>query len=392
MPQTFIRAAESTENIPAARRVRDVADRITYLNPNAAPFTLILQKARARPAIDPKFEWWEKDLPAKWDQVNGAQTNVDTAIEVDQAQYYSVHDIVKVPRTGEVFRVTAVNTGTNTLTVVRGVGETAAAAMNDNDDICIVGNAQPEGAPLGVEKSHAETNPFNYTEIFRHPFGATGTEQASESYTGPPRPRLRMEKATEHKIDMERAFLFGERNVDISNTNAPIRYTRGILQWLEVAGSGAVLMDAGGTLTESELATFMQSVFQHTGGSNTRILLASPLVVGVFDAIAGARLQTVPSDKTYGIAVNRYISSHGEFMIVKDRLLENGPGGTGYGGYALALDPTALAFRFLRGRNTKLRLDVQAPGDDKFTDEYLSEAGLEFKSPALHGRLKGVTG
>jgi uncharacterized protein DUF5309 len=392
MAQTFIRAAESTENIPAARRVRDVADRMAWLNPNAAPFTLILQKARKRPAINTKFEWGEKDLPAKWDQVNGAQTNVDTAIEVDNAAYYSVHDLVKLPRTGEVFRVTAVNTGTNTLTVVRGVGETAGAAMNDNDDIVIIGSGHPEGAPLGVEKSHQETVPFNYAEIFRNPLGETGSEAASENYFGRDRAQLRMEKAVEHKIDIERSFLFGERNIDISNTNASIPYTRGVLQWLEAAGSGAVLMDAGGTLTESELATFMGSIFQATGASDTRVLLASKLGVDVFDAIAGARLQTVPSDKTYGIAVTRYISSHGEFLIVKDRLLENGPGGTGYGGYVVAVDPSSLAYRFLRTRDTKLRIDVQAPGDDKWTDEYMTQAGLQLTHPSTMGRIKGITG
>ena len=391
MPQTFISGAESTATIPAARRVRDVG-RLAYLDPDAAPFTLILQKAKSKIAINSKFEWPEKDEPSKWTAVPSGATSSATTINVTAGtgQYFAPHDIFRVPLTGEVIRVVSI--ATDALTVVRGVGETVGTTIAANSDIVIIGNSYGEGAAVGTEKSHIETYPFNLTEIFRMPFGTTGSEEVSENYTGRDRTRLRMEKSREHRIQMERAFLFGERAEDTSVPGNPRRYTRGVLQWLEVAGSGATLLAAGGALTESELENFAQNVFQHVGGTGTRTFFGSPLVCSVIDMLAGARLQTVPSDTTYGIAVRRLISSHGEFLIVKHRLLENGPNANGYGGYALAVDTSQLAYRFLRERDTSLLTDRQAPGDDRWVDEYLTEAGLQFGLPALHGRISGVTG
>src|SRR5512134_1804343 len=178
MPQTKINAAESTKNTPAERGVRDVADRIAYLDPDAAPLTLVLMKARSKDASNTKFEWIEKDLPARWKATTATQTNVDTSIEVDNGDYFSAGDLVKAPRTGEVFRVVSI--ATNTLTVIRAVDgdATTGVAMNDNEDLVIIGNAYAEGVTSGVEKSHKETYPYNYTQITRTPFGVTGSEMA----------------------------------------------------------------------------------------------------------------------------------------------------------------------------------------------------------------------
>ena len=68
--QTIVRAAESSENIPAARRVRDVSKRIQYLDPSAAPLSVLSKKARRQSTYNSKFEWTEKDLPARWDAIN----------------------------------------------------------------------------------------------------------------------------------------------------------------------------------------------------------------------------------------------------------------------------------------------------------------------------------
>jgi hypothetical protein len=102
-------------------------------------------------------------------------------------------------------------------------------------------------------------------------------------------------------------------------------------------------------------------------------------------------LQMTPRDKTYGIDVQQWITSHGTLNIVKHRLLVNGPGGTGYAGYAIAVDPGKLKYCPLRERDTKLRMDVGTPGDDGWTDEYLTEAGFEFENESAMGVLKSVT-
>lgn len=388
--QTVVRAAESSENIPAARRVRDVSRRIHYLDPSAAPLTVLAKKARRQSTYNSKFEWIEKDLPARWDAVNNGAgyTAGDLSIVVDHANYFSVGDIVNVPRTGEKMRVTTVTVGTNTLVVVRSVGPTVAAALLDNDDLQIIGNAYAEGSLSGTEKSHAESYPFNYTQIIRTPFAVTGTEAESENYTGPDRPRLRAEKSIEHMIDIERTILFGERDIDLASTDNPRRYTGGFLSF-----ATSNIQNMGGVMTEAEVESWMENVFHYTGGSDTRFVAAAPLPISVLDMLANARLHLVPKDQSLGMQVKQFVSSHGTLFITKHRLLENGyTSGVGYGGYMLAVDPNRIAYRFLRNRDTKLRMDIQAPDMDGWKDEYLTEVGWQVENPQVHGVATGITG
>lgn len=383
---TMIRGASTTANVNTSQHVRDVEPRMRYLNPSATPFTVVLADTGKGPADNFKFEWGEKANAPDKDQVNGT-TGTGTSVIVDNSEYFTVGDLVEVPRTGEIMRVTAVTTATDTLTVSRGVGSTATAALADDDDLFIVGQAFAEGSAGPNAISHQETMPFNYTQIFKKAVSASGTQQATKSYFGDDRRNQRREVAKEFKLGLERAFLFDERNRDTSDTTAPRNYTGGAFYW---ATSNA--KDASGTLTEPEIWDWCQDLFHHTAGSDTRTLFASALIVTVIDLLAGARLQTVPSDRTYGIKVNNWQTSHGNLLIVKHRMFLDGANGAGYDDKAIALEMSKLKYRFLNGRDMRLETDVQANDEDSWRDQYLAEVGLEFANPELHGVLSGVTG
>jgi hypothetical protein len=83
----------------------------------------------------------------------------------------------------------------------------------------------------------------------------------------------------------------------------------------------------------------------------------------------------------------KYVSPFGILNIVYDPMLE----GAIYGGYAAILDPENIAYRPLKGRDTSLRRNIQAPDVDGITHEYLTEAGLQVKSPKTHALLTGVS-
>src|SRR5437899_8612918 len=153
--QNVVRNLESTQNVNASRSIRDVSDRIAYLDPDNAPLTVILMRGASRPAMNWKFEWIEKELPARWDAINNGAGYASgaTSIVVNNGKFFSVGDVVNVPRTGEKMVVNAVATDLVTLTVQRGVGSTAAAALVDKDDLQIIGNAYTEGSTSGSAKS-----------------------------------------------------------------------------------------------------------------------------------------------------------------------------------------------------------------------------------------------
>jgi hypothetical protein len=367
-----------------------------YLDPNENPFVLLSKEANTRTVTNSKYEWIEKLLPNKIDNVNGT-TGTGTSVIMDDGTQYYVGDLVLVKRTGEIMRLTAFD-GTHTWTVVRAVGSVTVAALADNDDLFGIGNANAEGGALGTPRSVLETQPYNYTQIFRQPFGFTTTEAASENYGGRDEPRQIREHAIYHAMDLENAFIKGQRNIDTTDTGAPIRYTGGFIYYITgyAASPGSEVTAISGTLTEPALETFTQGIFQATGGGNTRVLFCSPLVVSVIDQLAAGRLQTVPSDKTYGIAVNQWLTSHGTLNIVKHRMLNAGTGttggGTGFTGHALAVDPSRISYCPLREWDTKLRRDVGTPGDLGTTHEYVTEAGFQVSNPEVHGMLTGITG
>lgn len=385
MATTMVSAKETTANVNTSQHVRDVASSLAYLDPDAAPFTLVISKGDKRVADNFKFEWPEKRRRPVIDRVNGTITDGATTLAVDNGSYFRIGDVIEIPATNETLRVT--NVATNNLTVSRSIGAVAAATIDDNTDVFIIGSAYAEGAAVGTEKEWQETWLYNYTQIFRDPFGASRTQQNTRSYLGNNRTRQRKEMAREHRIHIEQAFLFGEVSRTTTDTAAPYNTTGG---FLEFATSNALAV--GGTLTEAEIWAWCEDLFANTAGGTSRTVYASALACSVIDLLAGARLRTVPSDQTYGIAVKEWVTSHGTLLIVKHRLLVDGVNGDGYAGHMLACEPSQLAYRYLANSDTQLLTDRQAPGDDKWTDEYLTEAGLEFKLPELHGVASGLTG
>ncbi len=99
-----------------------------------------------------------------------------------------------------------------------------------------------------------------------------------------------------------------------------------------------------------------------------------------FEMPAKGKLETLSTDKTYGLRITRYESPHGTVNIVKHPLLT----GTTYGNYAVMLDLECLTYRYLSNRDTKLLTNRQAPGEDSRVDEYLTECGLQFEQQKRH--------
>ena len=102
---------------------------------------------------------------ARWTTALAGIDAVATALTVpaDQASLIAVDDLVKVARTGEVLRVTGISS--NTLTVVRGYGETVGVAIVANDKLLVIGNAIMQGAGAPAEKYKDVVPVFNYTRF-----------------------------------------------------------------------------------------------------------------------------------------------------------------------------------------------------------------------------------
>jgi hypothetical protein len=379
--------ARTTGNVLAAQRVVDMADEILDLEPNAAPLTVITKRLDSRPAMDPLFSWLNDELESRFAVINGAQTSTELTLVVDDSTHVPAESLVKVPRTGEIMFVASKASATD-LTVVRGFSGTTAAALNDDDPLYLIGVAEDENSTSQTTISHNPTKVDNYTQIFKKSVEASGSWLSSSNITNTHDwNHQRKVQAIEHLVDVELAFLFGGA-ATVAGTDGARRTTGGVLSFATQNNQ-----DAAGALTEAEWETFLRTLFRY--GSQKKTVFASPLVISVLNAYSSGKLVTAVGDETYGVKVMNMVSAHGEVTLVKHNLLQ----GAIYGGYAIALDfaKGKLAYRFLNGsgpggsRDTKLYTNRQTPDKDGRKDEWITEAGLQFGLPKVHGVLTGVT-
>ena len=375
--------ARGTGNVLADIKEIDMADSVLELEPSAAPLTVFTKKLSKKRAINPKFDWLEDELAPRFDQINagaGYAAGI-TALVVDNGAYFQAEDMVYVTRTGEVIRVVSV--ATNTLTVVRGVGSTAAALVDD-DELLVIGTSAEEGASSRAAVSHEPVKVSNYCQIFRTPFEMTETLRHTANEVSPHDWTRQANKAgIEHMKDLEYSFLFGTPS-EVAGVSHPRRTTGGFYHF---ATQNETL--AGGALTESEFFSGLRSVFRY--GSQTKLALASRLATDVLNTYPRGKLEVQQSEKTFGVRVMRYISPHGDLNVVTHNLLE----GDEFGGHIAILDMDQLTYRFLAGENgsrdTKVLPNRQANDADTRKDEYLSECGLMFGHSRTHGTITGIT-
>lgn len=362
----MISTQRSTGNVTAVRRVVDIAKKIDVLEPDAAPLTQLTKKIEKKVAINPEFKWLEEESLTKTDTVNGAVTAGVTTITMDNGSRFRAGDVVKNMTTLEQMLVTAVST--NDLTVRRAWGSTSAATVTDADVLLIVGNANPEMATKRSAKIGDQTPKTNYTQIFRTPFGISRTADNSEMYGGKDLKHQRMMQLIEHQKEIERAFWFGEPKEDTSNDTHPRRATGGVDYWISTNGK-----DANGTLTEQEFEDFLRTGFRY--GSKTKWLFAAPIVTAAISFWAKDAIRVAPKDKTFGIAVNQWLTPFGMVNIVNSNLFSET---SLYSGYAYLIDPDQVMYRYLSNSDTKLKTHIEANDADGEEDEYLSEVGLHF--------------
>lgn len=374
-----ISGVRGTGNITQVKRVIDMADKISVLEPDASPLTVLTRKLNKKVAINPKYSWMEEASLNKVDAVGTGINSSATTLPAVDGSKFRAGDVVRNVNTGEQVLVTAV--ATNDLTIVRAYGTTAAAAMTAADVLLIVGNANQEGATKRTLLSGNESEVFNYTQIFRTPFGVTGTNMSSEMYGGKDLKHVQMMAGIEHNKELERQFVWGEKKEDTSGSQ-PRRTTAGLNSFIATN----VTADGNGTLTETEFETFTRTGFRY--GSSAKFLMAAPIYLSAISTWAKGRLQIVSTDKTYGINVMQYLSPHGVINLVNAKIFSEV---SAYAGYAFLVDMESVGYRYLADRDTRLHTEIQANDEDGRIDEYRTEAGFQLSQEKKNSVMKGVT-
>lgn len=394
-------ARTSAVSSAEGRLIVDAVDKIFLLEPNKHPLVSLLTNVgkvwdgkawtgtsiMKAPTGNPQFTWFEDVYGGRYAKVAAAYTASAAAIDVtgagsNSAYIFTVGDVVKNARTGENFLVTAITDG-DTIAVTPAFGTTATAAGAAGDGLFIVGNVSEENSGVRNVNSTRTTPHYNYTQIFKTTIALSNTEKNSNLYGGNDLPYQRAKKGTEHALDIERAFWFGEYKYDVTGTQGnPRRSTGGILEFLNAGNS--YVQNQGGALTAPDLNTFLREAF--TYGNTTKTLFAGGVVLQAINELARGQVRTKTGDTTYGVKISEWMTPFGSINIVHNPLFVED-----YAGYGFLLDMESFRYRYLNNRDTKLEMNVQTPGLDGVVDQYISEVGLERKQAPRHAILKGVT-
>ena len=189
-----------------------------------------------------------------------------------------------------------------------------ALDVADNDYFIVVGNAHGEGTEAPDAWSDELKVVYNSTQIFKTPLQITGTlEAAALRGESSELARLRLQKSQEHKIQKERAFLFGDSPVgtglkdsrdgtsdesfsDGGRTDTSsnrVRTTKGIVTALNDYGATSgddqnVFTVSEATYSYSNFVDDMEKVFQYVPESGMKMAFCGMGAMSYWSKMEGA--------------------------------------------------------------------------------------------------------
>ena len=385
-----------TGQFTSDERPQNWREMIMLLFPNGeAPLTAVLSLLKSRPTDDPSYNWWEKRLPTQRFALNGSHAGSVTVLTVDSGAKDTVAGTILLhENSGELIKVlTDPTSDTSIPDVVRSYGAVAAGTLADDDFLVVVGNVHEQGADPPTARSYAPTKVTNVTEIFRTALSLTRTAKKTRlrwDASGPYREAKR-EALSLHSIEMEKAFIWGEKIEGTGVTGMPENMTGGVLSFLTTNigatnGFGSKAAPIG-LLDEDTLDTMMEGIFRF--GSTEKLALCGSTFLRALTTIAkrNSQIERVPTDQTYGMKIMEYISTSGTLMLKNHPLFSQHPV---WRQNALILDVPNLGYRYID--DTMFIKNRQNPGQDLSKDEFLTEGGLELEFEESHGYIQGVTG
>ena len=267
------------DNTIPSRRLYDFSDRVAELSPEESPFFVYLSKVGKVPTTDSQFRFLEdRTKVAMTDRsflLKGAVTALaaegsDDTVVFDTSDGGSVDWVIPgmvvaigdidgndVPTTANV-RINSISQGgsdtTCNITVISHTATTGTLAVADNSKCTVIGTSFGEGSGAPDVFSQKMENDYGFTQIFKTACEMSNTARATV-YRGyaDEWDRIWNLKLREHKVDIERAMLFGQKG-----SAGGIQYTEGIVGSTIAEGYGNVVND-GGVLSYNEGKPYYKS-------------------------------------------------------------------------------------------------------------------------------------
>lgn len=370
--------------------MEDVSDVIGIISPFETPLLDHLGDAK-RPATSTVHEWIEDALLPNKGNINQTTFTPDpqteTDIVVSDAAIFQVGDLVRPDGSGEVIFVAAVDTATNTLTVVRSYGGTTPATLTNNMVLHILGNAALEGAEAPQARFTTRQRRQNYTQIFTATVEVSGSMQAARAHgISDEMDYQKQERMRELLRDLENCVINGVAPSGNQQGSSSVRRSmNGIINQILtnrfVPGIGSIPPGDGGgfELNEAVLNAALRAIWENSSGSVDTIVVGGAQKRRLNSFTTGSRAY-LPEDTSYRNLVSVYESDFGVCRIVLSRWMPSDQ--------VLLIDSSRVQVLPLQGRSFHFR-PLAARGDS-VSGQVIGEYTLEFKNEAAHGIIQGL--
>ena len=420
-----------------SRRLYDFSDRVADLAPEESPFFVYLSKVGKVPTTDSQFRFLEDRskisiTDRSFLQKGGgtlAAAGSNTSLTVDTSGGAAVSWLIKgmvvqmaqnvnkggsadteaiTQATARIESVT--QNSSDTTIVVKTIANSAGSGtttLDDNGECVVIGTSYEQGSGAPDVWSQEMDNDYGYTQIFKTACEMSNTARATV-YRGyaDEWQRIWNLKLREHKVDIERAMLFGMRG-----SQGGIQYTEGIVGNILVNGTATtdgtigsysegvpyLASYATSELTYDGLLTAFETMYDPArGGSSSKLVLASLPVISHFNKLSGFMENSMVATETaynfsasqgaFGHKIMKIETVHGDCSIVKEPLFRNNASG-----HMCFVDLDHASYRPLVGngvnRDTSIQTNIQAADEDLRKDMILTEAGLEVSLPESHALI-----
>lgn len=368
----------------------DITPDVKYIDPMSTPIqSLIRNRGQVSPSTSVEFKWHEGDYKPVYTQANGGFNDSTTSITVDDNTHLNIGDLICNIRTRELMRVTAKPAST-TLTVVRGVGESAGVTGLNDDYLVLSGDAQQEYFTTPDNTIRSVDQKSNYIQTIVTTIDISDLRQLTDSAMGPGMREqdLILRQSKEHVRKMEHDLILGKK-ASFSSGGKQIYTTAGLLKTIttNVNDNGS----SPGTITKPNFDLFLAQCF--TYGNPKKVLVAGSGIMKAIGLWANtAILQYQPAgstENTLGIQVTNYLNPYGSgnLEIIHHPMLNQMQMST----YGFILDLENIYIRTLNG-DTKINANIQSAKDHGSMHEILSYVGWQIMNEKTHGVIYNVTG
>jgi len=295
-----------------------------------------------------------------------------------------------------VVLITAVaGSGSSANISVKNMNDTGDIVTADGDYLVVIGNAYGEGTESGTAWSDEIQVVYNQCQIFKTPLEITGTLlQASLRGESSELARLRDQKSQEHKIQKERAFLFGRSPINISagfddnslsdaNGNA-LRSTMGIIPAIEKHGTTSGSDQNRFSISEASYSygnfvDDMEKVFQYVPEAGMKRAFCGPGALGYWSKMSGGEGIAGNSGWTvnlgdmkrdaFGFNYRSLETPHGMLQLIPTPVLRDAYNKT----MLVVSDENLFHAQY---RSPMFQASIQANDLDGVKDQYMSDEGI----------------